>query len=50
MFGMSAAIVTLQLSLNPGKNDKNIHFLQYENLEALIPTFIMHQWKAKMPW
>ncbi len=25
-FGMSAAIVTLQLSLNPGKYDKNVQF------------------------
>ena len=25
-FGMGAAIVMLQLSLNPGKNDKNVHF------------------------
>jgi hypothetical protein len=25
-FGMGAAIVTLQLSLNPGKNDKTVQF------------------------
>jgi hypothetical protein len=49
-FGMSVAIVTLQVSLNPGKYDKNGQFGMIQNVEVHTQMDTMLLQQLKMQW